>query len=174
MTSKTEQFWPQGHTSNNVGKGPLDEATYKISKALVKKTFKVFPLCKTSDPVKVHTKYQKPGPSSFTQAIFFKYKWPLGKSHFWPCSWNMNNLSLLNKVIYQIWKACAPSFRQEDFKSFFFFPYMSLCKTREPQGRAIFDPGAIIWSILAEAKLHTKYQRPVPPSFRGEDFKNKK
>ena len=40
---------------------------------------------------------------------------------------------------------------------------MSLRKTSDHRGRAIFDPRAEIWTILVEVhkiKLHTKYQRP--------------
>ena len=50
---------------------------------------------------------------------------------------------------------------------------MSLRKTSEPKGRAIFDPGAIIWTILVEAhlmKLPTKYQRIEPSIFGEQDF----
>ena len=39
--------------------------------------------------------------------------------------------------------------------------------------KAIFDPRALIWSILVEIykiKLYTKNQRPQPSSFRKEDF----
>ena len=54
---------------------------------------------------------------------------------------------------------------------------MSLWKTSDHWGGAIFDPRAIIWIILVEVhkiKLHTKYQRPGPSSFRQEDFFLKK
>ena len=50
---------------------------------------------------------------------------------------------------------------------------MSLCKTSDPWGGAIFDPRAIILNTLVEVhmiKPHTKYQRPGPSSFRQEDF----
>ena len=50
---------------------------------------------------------------------------------------------------------------------------MSLCKTSDPRGRAIFDPRAIMLTILVkvhEIKLHAKYQRPGTSSFRQEDF----
>ena len=50
---------------------------------------------------------------------------------------------------------------------------MSLCKASVPLGRAIFDPSAKILTILIEdhlMKLHTKYQRPGPSSFRVEFF----
>ena len=55
-----------------------------------------------------------------------------------------------------------PSFRQEDFLS---FSDISVCKHVRP----IFEPRAIICSILAEVhkvKLRTKYQRPGPSGFR--------
>ena len=43
------QFWPQGHHMNNLGRGPLGDTTYKISKlctfVVSEKKFKVFLLC---------------------------------------------------------------------------------------------------------------------------------
>ena len=44
--------------------------------------------------------------------------------------------------------------------------------TSDAWSRAIFDPRAIIWTILVEIykKLHTKYQRPGPSGFRLEFF----
>ena len=38
-----------------------------------------------------------------------------------------------------------------DKKNFEEFAYMCLCKIKEPQGRAIFDPSAIICIILVKA-----------------------
>ena len=51
-------FWPKGYNLNNLGRGPLNEATYQVLKTWalvsVKKTFKGFPyvsLCKTCWPL---------------------------------------------------------------------------------------------------------------------------
>ena len=35
LTLGQRQFWPQGYNVNNLGKGPLDEIKYQMSKALV-------------------------------------------------------------------------------------------------------------------------------------------
>ena len=48
-------------------------------------------------------------------------------------------------------------------------------KTSDPWDWTIFDPRAIIRTILVEVhrkklSLHTKYQRPGPSNFRQEDF----
>ena len=51
--------------------------------------------------------------------------------------------------------------------------YISLCKTCDPQGRAIFGPKGIIGTNLVEdryVKLHTKYQGSRPYGIRQEDF----
>ena len=42
-------IWPQGNNLNNLGKGPLDEAMYQISKALafcfqMRRFLKLFPV----------------------------------------------------------------------------------------------------------------------------------
>ena len=53
------------------------------------------------------------------------------------------------------------------------FPYMSLCGTTDPWGGTFFYHRAIIWITVIgvhKIKLHTKYQRPGPSSFRQEDF----
>ena len=52
---------------------------------------------------------------------------------------------------------------------------MSLWKTSDIWGGAIFDPRAIIWKILVEVhkiKLHTKYQMPGPSSSDKKNFKS--
>ena len=52
--------------------------------------------------------------------------------------------------------------------------YRSLCETSETRSGAIFDPRAKILTILVEVhklKLHTKYQRPGPLSFREKILK---
>ena len=48
---------------------------------------------------------------------------------------------------------------------------MSLCKITDPWGGVIFYPRVIIYIIFVEVhkiKLHTKYQRPGPSSFRQD------
>ena len=55
------------------------------------------------------------------------------------------------------------------------FTRISLCKISDPWGGAIFYPRAIIWIIFIEVhkiKLHTKYHRPGPSSFRQDCFFN--
>ena len=46
-----------------------------------------------------------------------------------------------------------------DEKGFKILPYMNLCKTNYPRGGSVFDPRAIIWTVLVEVqkiKLQTK------------------
>ena len=50
-------FWPQGYNLNNLGRGPLDEASYQIAKTWAlwfqrRRFLKIFPmcLCKTLGP----------------------------------------------------------------------------------------------------------------------------
>ena len=53
------------------------------------------------------------------------------------------------------------------------FPYISLCKTIDPKGGAIFGPRAIILTNMEKVHkvmLHTKYQGSRPSGFRQEDF----
>ena len=55
---------------------------------------------------------------------------------------------------------------------FIVFSLYESMKNKWPLGWTIFDPSAIIWTILVEAhniKLPTKYQRPWPSNFRQED-----
>ena len=54
------------------------------------------------------------------------------------------------------------------------FPYISLCKTCDPRGGAIFSPRGIILTNLVEVHwvmLHIKYQGSRPSGFRQADFK---
>ena len=106
-------FWPKGYNLNNLGSGPLDEATYQISKDLgilvtVKKIFKGFPyvsLCKTL--------------------------WPLGWGQFWPQGYNLNNLGrgTLDEATYQISRTWAFWFQTRFLKV---FPYKGLYITCDP------------------------------------------
>ena len=57
MTPGRGHFWPQGHTLNKFGRGPLGDATYQISRlGLMVSDQKIFPcfsllsLCETCDP----------------------------------------------------------------------------------------------------------------------------
>ena len=86
-TPGTGSVWPQGHNLNKLGRGPLGNATYQISRieALrfqTRRFFHVFPkigLCKKCDP---------------------------GAGHIWPPGYNLNKLgrSLLGDATYQISK----------------------------------------------------------------------
>ena len=61
-------------------------------------------------------------------------------------------------------------FGQEDLFMFF---TISLCKTCDPWGGAIFGPMGMISTNLAEfhqVMLHTKYQDSRPYGFRQKDF----
>ena len=52
---------------------------------------------------------------------------------------------------------------------------MNLCKTSDFWGRAIFDPKAVIWTILVQVcwiKLHTKYHASVPLVLDKKIFKD--
>ena len=94
-------FWSQGNNLNNLGRCSLGEAMYQLSKAWAfcfqtKRfySFSLYGLCKTTDPrhraifdlraiiltnlievhqMKLHIKYQRPGPSGFRKEDFFKF-----------------------------------------------------------------------------------------------------
>ena len=82
-------------------------------------------------------KYQCPGPSNFRQEDFYSIpymsmqnKWPLGRGHFLPQGYNLNNLGRgpQDKGTFQIKKKKNSdqrprplNFRLEDFQSFLFF-----------------------------------------------------
>ena len=69
---------------------------------------------------------------------------------------------------YQGSRPCG--FRQEEF---FMFPYVSHCKTCDPQGRAILDPRGIVGTNLVKVHykmLHTKHHGSRSCGFRQEDF----
>ena len=54
-----------------------------------------------------------------------------------------------------------------------FFPEWVCEKQVTPGAGPFFDPRAMIWTILVEVhkmKLHTKYQKHWPSSFRQEGF----
>ena len=95
---------------------------------------------------------------------------------FWSCDPDVakkTSIPLSIEDPYEIWLQLAQLFlKRRRLKS---FPDMSLYKTSDLCGGAIFDPRAKIWTILVEfhkIKLHTKYQRPLPSSFRQADKKN--
>ena len=63
--------------------------------------------------------------------------WAPGRGHFWPQGYNFNNLGT----------GPPEAFWFLDKKIFKGFPYTSLCKTSGHQGRVIFGPRAIIWTV---------------------------
>ena len=76
----------------------------------------------------------------------------------------------LDDTTYQISKLYALWFQTR--KIFHVAPFISLCKTRDPRGRAIFGNRAIILTNLVEVHkvmLHTKYKNSRPYGFR-QDF----
>ena len=87
----------------------------------------------------LHTKYQGPRPYGFRQYFFhvlhyislFKHVTP-GAGPFWSEGYNLNNLGK------------ALGLKVLDKKFFSCFPYISLCKTSDPRGGAIFGPRGII------------------------------
>ena len=68
-----------------------------------------------------------------------KNKWTLGRGHFWPQGYNLNNRDRgsLDDATYQIVKAGAFYFQTRTFLKF--FPYMSL-ENKWPPGRGNFWP----------------------------------
>ena len=112
-------FWPKGYNPNNLGRGPLGEAMYQISKTRAfwfqMRFLKVF-------SIQVYLKHVglRAGP-------FLAPGQPLP----------------LLEAMYQISKAWTFCF-QTRFKIFKVFPYMGLCKTSDTRHGAIFDPRAII------------------------------
>ena len=93
-------FWPNGY---NLGKGPLDEATYQISKT--------WPF--------------------WIQSRRFLKVFPMLVSVLWPQSNNLNNLARgpLDEATYQISKTWAFWFQTRFLKV---FPYKGLCITCDP------------------------------------------
>ena len=155
-------------------------AIVALNRSPVDFTIPLISLCKTIDPriraifghraiiwtnmievlkVMLHTKYHSSRPSGFRQEDFFKFSiykpmyniCPHGGAISGPRGTIWTNLLEFHKVMlnnkYQGFRPCG--FRQEDF---FTFPYISLCKTRDPLGEAIFGPRAIIWTNLV--KVH--------------------
>ena len=69
-----------------------------------------------------------------------------GRGHFWPQGSNLNNLTRSSYVSIINGLGLLLS----DKNIFKVVPYTGLCKTNDPFRGAIFDPRAIIWTILAE------------------------
>ena len=73
--------------------------------------------------------------------LYIKHVTP-GRGHFWQQCHSLNKLGrgLLGDAIhikYQGSRSCG--FREEDF---IIFPFITLCRTCDPQGGTIFGPGA--------------------------------
>ena len=70
---------------------------------------------------------------------------PPGWGHFLPQGHNLNKLGRgpLGDATYQI-SIKALCLMASDKKMFSYFPYISLCKTCDPKGGAIFGPREII------------------------------
>ena len=74
-------------------------------------------------------------------------------------------------MLHTKYQGSTPYGFRQDF--FLCFPYISLCKTCDPRGVAIFCFRGIIRTNLVEVHkvmLHTKYQGAMPKGFRQEDF----
>ena len=85
--------------------------------------------------------------------------------------WRTNFHSVPNEAPYETWLWLARWFLRR--RRLTGFPCMSLCKISDPWGWAFFELRALIWTVFIEfykIKLHTKYQRPGPSSFKQEDF----
>ena len=124
----------------------------------------------------LHTKYQGSWPFGFIKTSHFPYtslfKTTPGADPFlapqvlfeltyWGSTrWcNIPNIKALRPVVSD--------------KIFSRFPCISLCKTFDPRGWAIFGPRGIIWTNLVEVHwvmLHTKYQGYRPSGFRPRFF----
>ena len=81
--------------------------------------------------MKLHTKCQSPGPSSFTQEDFVPICVYVKEDHVTLWGYSLNNLGkcLLDEAIYQISEAWAFQFHT---RRFLFFPYMDCVKEVSP------------------------------------------
>ena len=76
--------------------------------------------------------------------------------NYWGSIWN---LALIGQVVFE----------KKTVEEFSLYEYVK----QVTPGRGHFLPQSYIWTIFIEVhkmKLHTKYQRHVPSSFRQEDF----
>ena len=110
------------HYLNKLGRGPLGDATYQILKALGpvvsdKKIFPHFAYVKILTPEAGHFRPQGQG-----------------------CNLNKLYRGLLDEATYKISRLYALWFQ----KRLFHIPYISLCKTCDHRGGAIFGPRGII------------------------------
>ena len=123
-------FLSHGYNWNIVGRGPLDDVTYQISKAR---------------------------PSSFRQEDFLKKilyesmenKWPPGRGHFWPQGYNLNNLSSGPQWCY-IPNIKGLGLLLLDKKIFKVFSVNESMKNKWPPEWGHLDPRGIIWTSLVE------------------------
>ena len=116
------QFWPQGHQMNKLGRGPLGDATYKISK-----------LCTFQFQRRWFLKF------SFFVPIFQTCD-PRGMGQFWPKGHHMKNLGRgpLGEATYQYQSSAPASLREE----YFFKVFLLCCYVSNlwPPGRGQFWP----------------------------------
>ena len=93
--------------------------------------------------MKLHTKYERSGVSGFREEDFLRFSYEkLISRGVWP-GHNLNKISNqpLGDNTFQISKLQALWFQRRGFLK---FSYITLCKTYEPRGGAIFGPGVII------------------------------
>ena len=76
--------------------------------------------------------------------------WPPDQGHFWPYGFNLNRhgRGLLVDATYQ--NSTPLALVVLDKKVCSCFPYISLCKTCDPQGETIFSPRGKFWTNLVE------------------------
>ena len=125
------QFWPQGHHMNILGRGPLKDATYEISK-LEGLQFGTRRLSKISFFISMWN----PRPHNIglisTPEPWFEVFWL--RATGWCYMPNMKALALM------VWD-------KKILKNFLLYLYV---KSENPQHRTKFHSRAIIWSILVE------------------------
>ena len=126
-----DQFWPQGHFMNKLGRGIQGDATYKISN-LYTFQFQRRRILKTGFFVHM-----------------FRFVTPRGCASFDPRDIIWTNFVEVHKeMLYTKYQSSRPSsFRDEEFWS---LPSLFLCSNLWPQGGASLDPKGIIWTNLVE------------------------
>ena len=94
-------------------------------------------------PIKAYVKPVTPKAVHFHVAPYIKHLTP-GPGHFWPHGYNLNKLGIgpLDDTSYQISRLKALWFKTRRF--FHVALFLSLRKTCDPRGGAIFCPRAII------------------------------
>ena len=131
----------------------------------------------------LHIVYQSSMPSSFKEEEFSSFHSLFPYSSLW---FPETGQILIQRALYEqtwqrsTWKChipnvkapCLPVSERKNFEVGLLCSYVPSC---DLQGRANFDPRAIIWTNMVEVHkemLHTKYQSPTPSSFREEEFRS--